>query len=153
MKEEMIKELENGLCAAVSQIAKKGAGITPTELDNATKAINLMEKLCELREDGEGQSFRSYGMHYDGMSNMRGRSSVTGRSVSRDGADSASRAYRDGYHDGYRDAGGNSMENGYSGHSIKDRVIASMEQMMDKTSSDYERSTLQEMIRKMQESR
>lgn len=65
-----------------------------------------------------------YGMHGDpmGYSETRGRSPVTGRYISR-GMD------------------------GYSGHSIEDRMIASLEQQMDNANSEYERQIIQKEIK------
>lgn len=66
----------------------------------------------------------------NGMSGRRGRSSVTGRYISR-GMDSSNT---------------NGMNYGQSGHSIKDRMIATLEQQMDNANSSYERQMIQEEI-------
>lgn len=65
----------------------------------------------------------------DGYSGRRSRSSVTGRFMSSNGR--------------YR--------NGYSGHSIKDRMVDKLESMMDEAGSDYERQTIAEWISKIRE--
>ena len=71
----------------------------------------------------------SYGYDdsYRGDSYRRGRSPVTGRYISR-GEDNMS------YHDGY------------SGHSIKDRMVARLEDMMDEAKTDHERQTVSQWI-------
>lgn len=41
--------------------------------------------------------------------------------------------------------------NGHSGHSIKDRMIADLERMMDSTQSDYERQQILETIKSIEQ--
>lgn len=94
--------------------------ITPSELENVSKAITLM---CKLDDMGYGEDYEEAGYSRD-----RGRSPVTGRYVSRDG----------------------SMRNNRSGHSIHDRAISKLEQMMDETNSDYEKSEISKMIRELE---
>lgn len=65
---------------------------------------------------------------YDGYSRTRGRSPVTGRYVSREGG----------------------MRGGYSGHSIKDRMISKLEHMMDETDSEYEKNEIANYIRTLE---
>lgn len=43
-----------------------------------------------------------------------------------------------------------SMHRGYSGHSIKDRMVSKLEAMMDEARSDYEREAIEEWIRKLE---
>lgn len=85
--------------------------------------------------DGSGRRYYhdSYGYDesYHGDSYRRGRSPVTGRYISR-GED----------HMSYRD--------GYSGHSIKDRMVARLEDMMDEAKTDHERQTVSEWINRLQ---
>ena len=60
----------------------------------------------------------------EGYSNRRGRNPVNGRYMS--------------------------MTRGYSGHSIKDRMVSKLEAMMDEARSDYEREAIEEWIRKLE---
>ena len=155
----------------VEKIRKKG-DITPAELDSSQKAvctIKMIEDMEKEQSEGmmmEGDSYgysnrnmayrhmpaygsyndRSYGDEYGdhsgrryyhdsygyddsyrGDSYRRGRSPVTGRYISR-GEDNMS------YHDGY------------SGHSIKDRMVARLEDMMDEAKTDHERQTVSQWI-------
>lgn len=137
MDNKELMDLIEELCKAaelvkedVAKIVKKG-DLTPAELESLYKAACMAEKLnkcCngESMAYGYGNLMGDYGynepyMHaYTGYSEARGRSPVTGRYISR------------------------GMNNGYSGHSIEDRMIAGLEQQMDSAKSDYER----EMIRK-----
>lgn len=147
--EELKKSLDSlkeVLNEEIKKVTKK-ADITPTELENMTKTLCLIEKIKMIEEGGEywdeeGQSGRSYTMnrnggysygmpdpyYYDGMSGRRMRSPSTGRYVS------GNRSY--GMSEGY----------GYSGHSIKDRMIAKLEEMYDEASTDHERQVVNEWI-------
>lgn len=84
-------------------------------------------------EDSYGYYHDSYGD--DMYSNRRGRSPVTGRYISRgmDDYSERDRMYRDGY----------------SGHSIKDRMVARLESMMDEAKTDHERQTVNEWINRL----
>lgn len=124
----------------LEKIVQKGE-LSPAELDNVKKISDVMKNISCV-ENGGMESSYGYGMsgrHYDvrmdsyggnygnygndmGYSEARGRSPVTGRYISR-GMD------------------------GMSGHSIEDRMIASLEQQMDSAKSDYERKMIEEEIR------
>lgn len=161
---ESLKEVLN---EEIKKVTKK-ADITPVELENMTKTLCLIEKIKMIEEgeeywDDEGQSGRSYGYgnsgrsygygnsgrsyrasgndmnsygmpepyYYDGMSGRRMRSPSTGRYVS------GNRPY--GMSEGY----------GYSGHSIKDRMIAKLESMYDEATTDHERQVVDEWIERL----
>lgn len=84
----------------------------------------------------DGGSYEdSYGDSY-GDSYRRGRSPVTGRYISRN-------SYRD-------NRGRNSYADEYSGHSIVDRMVARLENMMDEAKTDHERQTVNEWINRLQ---
>ena len=85
-------------------------------------------------EDSYGYYHDSYGD--DMYSNRRGRSPVTGRYISR-GMDDYSGRDRMSYRDGY------------SGHSIKDRMVARLESMMDEAKTEHERQTVEEWINRL----
>ena len=72
----------------------------------------------------------SYYDNYHGDSYERGRSPVTGRYISN-----------------------GSYEHGYSGHSIKDRMIARLEDMYDDAKTEHERQVVSETIQKIQSGR
>lgn len=119
--EKLYSDLKEMVEEEIRRIVKKN-DITPTELENLTKAVCLVEKVKML--DGGGYSQMSYGD--EGMSN--------------------------GYHN--RAYHGNSemytrYDRGYSGHSIKDRMIAKLESMYDEAKSDHERQTVDEWINRL----
>ena len=163
--DKTLENLKETLEDEIKKIVKKG-DITPAELENVQKAvctIDMIKKMENGQSEGmmEGDSYgysnrmpyhhmpyrdsyndRSYGDYsgrhyyhdsygenemYRGDSYRRGRSPVTGRYISR------------GHYD-----------DGYSGHSIKDRMVAKLESMYDEAKTDHERQTVDEWINRLQ---
>ncbi len=172
--DKTLENLKETLEDEIKKIVKKG-DITPAELENVQKAvctIDMIKKMENGQSEGmmEGDSYgysnrmpyyhmprygsyndrshgdsyndRSYGDYsgrryyhdsygddemYRGDSHRRGRSPVTGRYISR------------GHYD-----------DGYSGHSIKDRMVAKLESMYDEAKTDHERQTVDEWINRLQ---
>lgn len=132
----------------LDKIIKKG-DLSPSELESAYKIACMTEKCQEVKMKNEGAA-NSYGQYgymdgfsvtpnsYRGMygdmegsySEARGRSPVTGRYIS-------------------RGMGMNSGGNGYSGHSIEDRMISALEQQMDEAKTEYERKMIQDEIQRI----
>lgn len=126
----------------IKTVLKKG-DISPQELSALKEAWELRAMIKCSEEMGDESSYdmmpRSYMMDpkymdprqvsYDGGSYRRGRSMTTGRYMSRE----------DGYSSG-----------GYSGHSIKDRMIARLESMYDEAKSEHEREEIQKEIRRIE---
>ncbi len=127
---ESLMRLYELLGQELKRIVDKGS-INPGELENAYKAVCLMEKIDEMTGMDGGYSETGYSYDDHWRSGRRGRSPVTGRYISRNG-----RSMRG--------------ENGNSGHSIKDRMISRLEHMMDETDSDYERDEISSYIRKLE---
>lgn len=124
--------------------------ISPAELEHLSKSICTIERIKNIQRENDD------GGEYSENSYRRGRSRVTGRYVSRDGN---SNGYHDGSNNsnrGYYDGSsrGNYENNssryydssGYSGHSIKDRMIARLEEMYDDAQNEHERQVVQEWI-------
>lgn len=136
-----LKESAKLLTKEVEAINAKG-NLTPQELESLYKASCVAEKLMMLTspetEGLEGMSGRRYDMNirgnygypmhddhmWDGYSETRGRSPVTGRYISR-GMD------------------------GMSGHSIEDRMIAALEDQMDQAKNEYERKMILDEIQRI----
>ena len=144
-----MNELMESLCKfctvakkEVDKIVQKG-DLTPAEVDNVKKISETVMNITCSKAGMEGGMDYGYGYGMNGMTDMsgrrynirmdsygndigyseaRGRSPVTGRYVSR-GMD------------------------GMSGHSIEDRMIASLEQQMDNAKTDYERKMIEDEIR------
>lgn len=145
---ELIEELQSFAKMAkkeVDTIVQKG-NLTPAELDSVYKVACIAEKIQMLSGNNMGWPYGMYGNQYanqmagngmygwrpdpymqygddmNGMSGARMRSPVTGRYISR------------------------GPDEGYSGHSIEDRMIAALEQQMDSAKSEYERQKIKEQI-------
>lgn len=130
------------------------------EFIDMAKDIVTMDGMTEytdyLMDDEEGSSGTpmrrmprvSHGNEW--TSGRRGRSPMTGRFVSRDGSMTSGayeRGYSEGYSDGVNDTRSDEMRR--SGHSIKDRMVDSLERMYDGASTDHERQIVDKWIKKM----
>ena len=107
----------------IKQISKKGDAITPQEMASLKDALSALDKIDKRM--GESMAY-SEGYHYGAK-----RSPVTGRYISY----------------------GNSHTYGsthYSGHSIKDRMIARLEPMYDEATSEHERQMIANTISRIQ---
>ena len=124
--------LEKDLEQKLDDIIAAGT-ITPTDVKVVSDAVCLMLKSKEYEEwlhNGEDS----------GSSYRRDRSPVTGRYVSR----RMDMRYPD------RPYTMDMYDHEYSGHSIKDRMVAKLEGMVDMAKSDYERQEVLEAIRKIE---
>lgn len=152
-KDKTLEKIRDSIEDAIKPILKKGEAMTPADLESLTKAVCVIEKIKTIEQIG------SYGDGYSenvdddsGNSYRRGRSPVTGRFVS-----------RDAYHDSganmrhYYDTGASTRRyydgaehDGYSGHSIQDRMIDQLERMMDEAKTEHERQTVRNWIARLQ---
>lgn len=142
MEDKVLMELQELLMKEIKKITDK-KDINPTELEMAKKAVCTIkeaEELMGMLDMGEysnsrGMSNRNYDVRFGRMngSYRRGRDADTGRYVSRRGV------YDYSMTDG-----------GYSGHSIKDRMIAKLESMYDEASSDHERQVIDQWISRLE---
>lgn len=128
--DKTLEKIRESVEEAIKPILKKGESMTPADLESLTKAVCIIEKIKRIESDDFN----------DDYSYERGRSPITGRYVSRD-------AYHDGastrrYYDG-------KSNNGYSGHSIQDRMIDRLERMMDEAQSENERQTVRDWIHRL----
>lgn len=106
----------------IDKIIKKG-DITPAELESLYKCVCVIEKIKMIDDSGDDYSY-GYPTHWNQYES--GRSRTTGRYMSR------------------------GRRNGYSSHSIKDRMIDCLEKMMDEAGSDYERNTVSDWINRLE---
>lgn len=151
---KILEKINDAIEEAIKPIVNKGAAMTAAELEALTKAVCTIEKIKQI-EDADNyaeysrNSYNGYNMHnnsfgsgenisYDsGNSYRRGRSATTGRYVSRDSAPHA---------EGYSSR---RFYDGYSGHSIKDRMIAQLEKIYDEAQTEHERQILNDEIRRL----
>ena len=103
--------------------------INPAQLEHLSKSVCIIEKLKSMQQQENDYSENSY---------RRGRS--------RDNSNDYSER-------NYRDIGNSSRRyndsSGYSGHSLKDRMIAKLEEMFDDAHSRHEEQYLQEWINRL----
>ena len=117
--------------------------LTPQDVKTVTDAVCLMLKVQEYEEWNEGNSFGSY----DGYSMRRGRSPMTGRYVSRDGAVLNQGGYSS------RRSYGAPYENGYSGHDMKSRMLDTLEGLYHEAHDPKDQAMLDEWIGRLASSR
>ena len=103
--------------------------ISPAQLEHLSKSVCIIEKLKSLEQQENDFSENSY---------RRGRSRTTGRYMSRDNSQ--------GYYDGGNSSRRYNDSHGYSGHSLKDRMIAKLEEMLDETKSPHEEQFINQWI-------
>lgn len=140
---EILERLEKEMCT----LAKK----EPLQIPDVTMLKELAEAYSKLTTS-VGMNEFSQNMYGDDMSMdsfRRGRSPLTGQFVSRGMMP---------WYDSYGNQGGGNSNNyaygnqsmayagGYSGHSINDRMIASLEHMMSQTNDKYEQEQIRNEI-------
>ena len=129
------KILEKDLKEELDKVVRAGT-VSPQEVENISEAVCLMLKLKEYREWDERKDYDH------GYSSMRGRSATTGRYMSRD--------YDPMYHETSRRYYDGRTGDGYSGHSIKDRMIDRLEGMYDDAKTEHERKIVDEWINRIE---
>lgn len=142
--------LEKDLETKLDEIIKAGT-ITPSEVKTVTDAVRLMLKTKEYEEwlnmDQNEMSDHSYGYSSYGPI----RSSVTGRFAS-NGVDFRGRDISYGRPAPMADMYyGNNYDSSRSGHSVKDRMVAKLEDMMGMVNNDYERQEIKDAIYRIQQ--
>lgn len=142
--DRVLMKLEDLVYDQLDGIVKQ-KDISPTELDNAEKAICLLLKLREL-EDGEmPEQEMEYSNRYSNRRGMRSYSNGYSDGMYITPAES----YRRGASMHYPDFGRHYdryTNDGYSRHSIKDRAIDRLEQMLDEAKSESEKESVKKMI-------
>lgn len=154
--DKTLEHLKETLEDEIKKIVKKG-DITPAELESVKNAVCTIDMIENMGMGGqsEGYSNRRMSLYYDNMPSYRGS------------YDHAYNNYRDPYYDNYhgdsyergrspvtgRYISNGSYERGYSGHSIKDRMIARLEDMYDDAKTEHERQVVSETIQKIQSGR
>lgn len=119
----------------VGQVVRQGE-LSPTELDNVYKAMKTMYYTKSIEAmDGYSEGYA------EGFA--RGNSRNYARGGSYGNSNGNSNAY------GNYNAYGNSYERRYSRHS-KEEMLEELDKMLAKTSSDAERRTIMECIRKIE---
>lgn len=143
MDNKIIEKTREALEEHIQMIIRKGANMSPPDIDFLSKDLCAIETLKRI-EGNDGYSEGSY---------ARGRG-ANGQYVSRDGGSNASGHYRDaGSYRGGGNSGryydGDSGNSGYSGHSIQDRMVDQLERMYDEAKTEHEKQTVKEWINRL----
>lgn len=145
-------KLKENVEEALRKIIAKGENISAAELENAQKALCVIDAI-NMMEQGDmmGEySGRAYHRMSNGMYPMGGGASYrysNERDMSQDGG-----SYRRGSRNSYGGNGsynGGSYENGYSGHDLRGRMLDVMERMRDEAHNDHERQMMSEWIQRV----
>lgn len=124
---ELLEDLNELLEKEIRSVVKSGE-IKPDQYENLSKAVCMMkdtkkaEKIM-LEMESYGDYGVSNGRHYSDMSMTRGRSPITGRYVSMESP------MRTAHH----------MNDGYSMHSYKDRILADLENRIQNAPTERDR--------------
>lgn len=143
-----LEKIQDAVEEAIRPIIAKGSSMTAAELDVLTKAVCTIEKINQIETD-QSEYSRGANSYDDGNSYRRGRSATTGRYVSRD-AMPPQMPHADGYSSRRFYDGDAVRSGGYSGHSIKDRMVSQLEKMYDEAQTDHERQVVNAWIRRIQ---
>lgn len=159
MDVEVLKKGKATIERCITELFQK-ADLTPAETKAALDGMMLRDVLCQEIEDcetgGREYSERSYGRSggYSGYRAIPRRYTMTAYGMDegsyypgqpRDGRGRYSNAQDDSSYEGGRSNRGAS--GGYSRHSIGDRAVEKLEQLMDTTQSGYEQEELHKFIR------
>lgn len=147
---ETLKDLKKVIVKELKKNVEKGT-LSPPEIDSVNKAVDSLEKIvktekiCKELEMIESnpdvysgaiyniRNFPPMSHGWNEWSGERGRSAATGRYVSRNYPHTT-------------------IHDGYSGHSINDRMVARLEEMMDTATSDFERQQILDKIKMIRNS-
>ena len=134
---EILQNAREAVEDVIKDITSK-KDVSPARLELLMKSLCALDTINSMKQKDKEYSENSY---------RRGRSRTTGRYMSRDNSNN--------YYDGnssrnYRDSGNSSRRyndsSGYSGHSMKDRMIAKLEEMFDEAQSRHEEQFIQDWI-------
>lgn len=144
MENKEFKDIKESLITELCELKKKNPK-TPTDLQSMSWITDMLKDMAEKEyydkvieamdnyDYDDGVSLRNYPMSGE-YSMRRGRSPMTGRYVSRD---MERRMY---------DNRMNSYDHGYSGHSITDRMIDSLERLYDGAETEHQRNEIRAEI-------
>ena len=151
LKVESMTNAKKVVEKCLEELMKK-SDLTPAETKAMLDGLRLHDELCCRIEDcNKAEDYPERG--YSGSMTPNHRYHITSygmpeRSMN-DGNNGSMRNYRESYYnepvyygEEYSDRG-----RGYSRHSISDRVVSMVENMMDSAKSDYERQELEKYIR------
>ena len=135
---EIMERIEDEAC----RICKKDP-LSKDDVMILGQLVNMMKDLSTRTTVDEYSDMyltpEEYSERWHSM--RRGRSPSTGRFTS-----VRAEPYMDSYRDSYEMRSMGSYNDGYSGHSINDRMIDALERMMDTAKTEHERETIRKRI-------
>lgn len=139
------KKYRDKICTMLDQLFEK-PDLSIAEVKNAIEAFELLHKMDEVQrgESMRDQYGESYGHYYPEHYGSPSSWVASGPYPDPNYGDSYGRQMRSS-------TTGRYMSNnlGKYGHSIKDRMVAQLEDMMDQAHNDYERKEIQNEIQKL----
>ena len=124
---EILQNAREAVEDVIKDITSK-KDVSPARLEVLMKSLCALDTINSMKQKDKEYSENSY---------RRGRSRTTGRYMSRDNSNN--------YYDGNSSRRYNDSS-GYSGHSMKDRLIAKLEDMFDEVNSPHEEKFVQDCI-------
>ena len=124
---EILQNAREAVEDVIKDITSK-KDVSPARLEVLMKSLCALDTINSMKQKDKEYSENSY---------RRGRSRTTGRYMSRDNSNN--------YYDGNSSRRYNDSS-GYSGHSMKDRMIAKLEEMFDEVNSPHEEKFIQDWI-------
>ena len=124
---EILQNAREAVEDVIKDITSK-KDVSPARLEVLMKSLCALDTINSMKQKDKEYSENSY---------RRGRSRTTGRYMSRDNSNN--------YYDGNSSRRYNDSS-GYSGHSMKDRMIAKLEEMFDEAQSKHEEQFIQDWI-------
>ena len=124
---EILQNAREAVEDVIKDITSK-KDVSPARLEVLMKSLCALDTINSMKQKDKEYSENSY---------RRGRSRTTGRYMSRDNSNN--------YYDGNSSRRYNDSS-GYSGHSMKDRMIAKLEEMFDEVNSPHEEKFVQDWI-------
>ena len=131
--EKVFVKLEDLLVDEVEKVISKN-DINPANLDALGKAVDIIkdvETIMAMQQAGYDGYSETMPHGHITSSYARGRDANTGRYISR----------RSSMHHG---------EDGYSAHSIKDRMIANLESLYDEAGGEHEKQIIDQWINRLE---
>ena len=161
--EKILESIEEEICTLLKkqpmtlQDVEMLSKLTDSMKDVAT-ASGMKDYVDAVLETDDGMSYAVKMPKVSYNSFARGRSPFTGRFVSRDGVPMGnsvgmnSMTYSRDYSNGMGDMS-RRYDGGYSGHSVNDRMIASLEKEMDRAETEYEKKQIRDEIEHLRKNR
>lgn len=145
LNKELLEKVEKAIEQELQKVLSK-PDYTQTDWDGIKKAM-CIANMVRGYESGEyvNEEGASYGRSYANHGGYNGYSYMPDPAYGYD----ASNGYNSSNGRMRSPVTGRYISNGYSGHSIEDRMIMALEQQMDEAKTDYERQLVEKEIQRL----